>query len=153
MHSKGTNLIRANYDKTEVFLRTLYDNCREDQVEAVKNKIKRDRQLRLATANGGPRNEAPAVASLIKRPKLRECFAWVRTGKCGKGDECSFAHQDIQPSAETRKLDKKRRRDADSGGVDTKSLKKEQKLEADSVKKALRAAKTELGPRKEAKPF
>ena len=44
--------------KTEVFLRTLYDDCREDQVEAVKNKIKRDRQLRLATANGGPRNEA-----------------------------------------------------------------------------------------------
>ena len=38
--------------KTEVFLRTLYENCREDQVEALKNKIKRDKQLRMATANG-----------------------------------------------------------------------------------------------------
>ena len=81
--------------KTEVFLRALYDNCRENQVEAVKNKVKRERQLRLATANGGPRNEAVVVASLGKRPKVRECFAWVRTGKCGKGDECGFAYQDI----------------------------------------------------------
>ena len=68
--------------------------------------MKRDKQLRLATANGGPRNEALVAASLTKRPKVRECFAWARTGKCGRGDECIFAHQDAQPSIETQKLDK-----------------------------------------------
>ena len=28
--------------KTEVFLKMLYENCREDQVEAVRNKVKRE---------------------------------------------------------------------------------------------------------------
>ena len=90
---------------------------------------------------------------MIKRPKVRECFAWARTGKCRRGDECIFAHQDAQPSIETQKLDKKRRRDAGSGGVETKSLKKERKLEAESAQKGLKSAKAELVSRKEPNSF
>ena len=113
--------------KTEVFLRTLYDSCRENKVEALKNKIKRDKQLRLATANGGPRNETLVVADLDKRVKVRKCFAWVRTGKiCSKGAECGFAHQETQQPADARTATKERNRNADSGGVDAKIVRRKE---------------------------
>ena len=137
--------------KTDVFLRTLYDSCREDQVEAVKNKIKRDKQLRLATANGGPRNEALVVADLDKRLKVRKCFAWIRTGKCSKGAECRFAHQESQQPANTRTATKKRNRDADSGGVDAKIVRKEPKVRDGDAKKVAKATRFDPGPQKEAK--
>ena len=113
--------------ETDVFLRLLYDNCREDQVEAVKNRVKRDKQMRLLTANGGTKNEVLVATDLTKHSR-RKCDRWMKTGKCSRGEGCYFDHpqRDLpKPNASTaRPQDKKRRRDTDGGASGADTVKK-----------------------------
>ena len=83
--------------------------------------------------------------------KVLKCFAWIRTGKCSKGAECGFAHQESQPPADTRTATKKRNRDADSGGADAKIVRKEPKMGDGYAKKVPKATRLDPGPQKEAK--